>query len=132
MSFFYYKINVANILLIKLYSKPTVTNGPINAAKAQDIERIKLIYNQGIRNRIAMLEENETNNADMEERCSNRSKRFLVLVTVGLIKIECEKRGEGIGKWLLKEIAMQQELYKLILFTFPFNELGQDLYRSVW
>ncbi|HFK1726797.1 TPA: arsinothricin resistance N-acetyltransferase ArsN1 family A [Bacillus cereus] len=131
----------------------------IRNAKAQDIERIKLIYNQGIQDRIATLEENEKNTADMEEWFSNRSDRYAVLVAeiegqiVGWVSlnpyshrcayngvadlsiyIDREQRGKGIGKRLLQkieEVAVQNAFYKIVLFTFPFNTLGQGLYRSM-
>ncbi|MGD6890856.1 arsinothricin resistance N-acetyltransferase ArsN1 family A [Bacillus mobilis] len=131
----------------------------IRNATAQDIERIKVIYNQGIQDRIATLEENEKNTAEMEEWFSNRSERYAVLVAeignqiVGWVSlnpyshrcaysgvadlsiyIEREQRGKGIGKRLLKEIeeiATQNEFYEIVLFAFPFNILGQILYRSL-
>ena len=44
------------------------------------------------------------------------------------------QRGKGIGKRLLQkieEVAIQNDFYKIVLFTFPFNVLGQGLYRSM-
>ncbi|MET3293989.1 UNVERIFIED_ORG: L-amino acid N-acyltransferase YncA [Bacillus proteolyticus] len=131
----------------------------IRNARTQDIEQITAIYNQGIQDRIATLEENEKTTADMEEWFVNRGERYAVLVAemegqiVGWvflnpyshrcayngvadlsIYIDREQRGKGIGKRLLQkieEVAIQNDFYKIVLFTFPFNVLGQGLYRSM-
>ncbi|HDX9580264.1 TPA: N-acetyltransferase [Bacillus pseudomycoides] len=131
----------------------------VRNAQAQDIEQITAIYNQGIQDRIATLEEKEKTVVDMEGWFANRGERYVVLVAeregtiVGWISlnpyshrcaysgvadlsiyIDREQRGKGIGKRLLKEIeevAVQNEFYKIVLFTFPFNVLGQGLYHSM-
>lgn len=44
------------------------------------------------------------------------------------------QRGKGIGKALLSHIekeAVKSQIHKIVLFTFPFNELGQGLYKSM-
>lgn len=49
------------------------------------------------------------------------------------IYIHRDFRGKGIGKQLLQHLevaAKQNDFYKIVLFTFPFNQLGQGLYRK--
>lgn len=131
----------------------------IRRCQINDIEAITRIYNQGIKDRIATLEENEKTVTDMEEWFINRGERYTVLVAevgnqiVGWVSlnpyshrcayngvadlsiyIERGQRGKGTGKRLLEkieEIAKQNDFYKIVLFTFPFNTLGQGLYRSM-
>jgi L-amino acid N-acyltransferase YncA len=48
------------------------------------------------------------------------------------VYVERASRGRGIGKALLQELehrAGQRNFHKLVLFTLPFNEAGQRLYR---
>lgn len=50
------------------------------------------------------------------------------------IYIRRNQRGKGIGKALLFKIekeAVKSQIHKIVLFTFPFNELGQGLYKSM-
>lgn len=50
------------------------------------------------------------------------------------IYIDRNHRGKGIGKVLLSGIekeAIQSGIHKIVLFTFPFNQLGQGLYTSM-
>lgn len=49
------------------------------------------------------------------------------------IYISRDYRGKGLGKHLLAEIesiAAANGFHKIVLFTFPFNRLGQGLYRK--
>ncbi|GAA3332621.1 hypothetical protein GCM10020331_093490 [Ectobacillus funiculus] len=49
------------------------------------------------------------------------------------IYVRREYRGKGIGQILLAALeaaATHYQFYKLVLFTFPFNHLGQGLYRK--
>lgn len=49
------------------------------------------------------------------------------------IYIRRDYRGKGVGSQLLKEIectASLNQFNKIVLFTFPFNQLGQGLYRK--
>jgi L-amino acid N-acyltransferase YncA len=130
----------------------------IRQALHNDIEAILAIYNQGIEERIATLED-ETKSLDyMTEWFSTRGERYQVLVAedenkvVGWaslnpyshrcayagvadlsIYIDRNQRGKGIGKKLLtslEEVARENGFYKIVLFTFSFNELGQGLYRK--
>jgi L-amino acid N-acyltransferase YncA len=50
------------------------------------------------------------------------------------VYISREFRGKGIGKQLfveLESIAREIGFHKMVLFTFPFNELGQGLYKKM-
>jgi L-amino acid N-acyltransferase YncA len=49
------------------------------------------------------------------------------------VYIDRKHRGEGIDMQLLGEIervAKENGFYKIVLFTFPFNQMGQGLYRK--
>lgn len=49
------------------------------------------------------------------------------------IYIRRDFRGKGVGALLLKEIelvAVKSDFNKIVLFTFPFNNLGQGLYSK--
>ncbi|MBT2659324.1 N-acetyltransferase [Bacillus sp. ISL-18] len=127
-------------------------------ASINDLESILSIYNQGIEDRIATLEEDQKDIGYMTEWFSNHNRRFAVIVIenndkiVGWaslnsysnrcayagvadlsIYIRRDYRGKGAGTLLLNEIertAIKNEFNKIILFTFPFNNLGQSLYRK--
>lgn len=50
------------------------------------------------------------------------------------IYIHRDKRGKGIGKRLLSQIeekAKENRFHKIVLFTFSFNKMGQNLYRGL-
>ncbi|MCY9133259.1 GNAT family N-acetyltransferase [Bacillus atrophaeus] len=50
------------------------------------------------------------------------------------IYISRSYRGRGVGKALLASIekeAVDADIHKIVLFTFPFNMLGQGLYSSM-
>ncbi|MGN7299448.1 arsinothricin resistance N-acetyltransferase ArsN1 family A [Ferdinandcohnia sp. SAFN-114] len=127
-------------------------------ASINDLESILNIYNQGIEDRIATLEENQKDIEYMTEWFNNHNGRFAVLlienndeivgwgslnpysnrcayagVTDLSIYIRRDYRGRGVGSLLLKEIectAILHQFHKIVLFTFPFNNLGQGLYRK--
>lgn len=49
------------------------------------------------------------------------------------VYVDRSYRGKGIGRTLLtaiEEVAKENDFHKIVLFTFPFNELGQGLYRK--
>lgn len=128
------------------------------AASIKDVESILNIYNQGIEDRIATLEEDQKNIGYMTEWFNNHNGRFEVIVIenddelVGWaslnpysnryayagvadlsIYIRRDYRGKGVGSNLLKDIeriALKNHFNKIVLFTFPFNNLGQRLYRK--
>ena len=128
-------------------------------ASIKDLQAILNIYNQGIEDRIATLEEDRKDIDYMTEWFNNHNGRFAVIVIenddeiVGWaslnpysnryayagvadlsIYIRRDYRGKGVGSLLLKEIectASKNDFNKIVLFTFPFNKLGQVLYRKI-
>ncbi|MDQ6598041.1 N-acetyltransferase family protein [Bacillus salipaludis] len=127
-------------------------------ASVNDLASILYIYNQGIEDKIATLEEDKKDIEYMNEWFKNHNDRFAVIVVeknneiigwaslnpysnrcayAGVadlsIYIKREYRGKGIGSLLLKKIeqtAIKNNFNKIVLFTFPFNQLGQGLYRK--
>jgi L-amino acid N-acyltransferase YncA len=127
-------------------------------ASINDLESILYIYNQGIEDRIATLEEDQKDIEYMTDWFNNHNGRFVVIiiehndVIVGWaslnpysnrsayagvadlsIYIKRDYRGKGIGSLLIKEIectARMNQFHKIVLFTFAFNNLGQGLYRK--
>ncbi len=128
-------------------------------ATKEDLESILDIYNQGIEDRVATLEETPKDLEYMQNWFEkDHNLRFAVLVAeqagdiVGWaslnrysnrcaydgvadlsIYINRTNRGMGIGSFLLRDIellAMENKFNKIVLFTLPFNELGQGLYRK--
>ncbi|WP_308722008.1 arsinothricin resistance N-acetyltransferase ArsN1 family A [Paenibacillus polysaccharolyticus] len=119
---------------------------------------ILTIYNQGIEDRIATLETDIKDEAYMSEWFNKHQGRYSVLIAeqndqvvgwasinsyssrsaydgVGNLSIYIHRdhRGKGVGKQLLEkleEIGKQNNFYKFVLFTFPFNTLGQSLYHK--
>lgn len=131
----------------------------IREAKADDLGAIREIYNQGIHDRIATLETDEKDYLYMKEWFEKHTGRYQVIVAemVGKIVgwaslnqynnrcaydgvadisvyISRDFRGKGVGKKLLAElesIANENSFHKMVLFTFPFNQLGQGLYKKM-
>ncbi|NGQ95898.1 N-acetyltransferase [Brevibacillus sp. SYP-B805] len=130
----------------------------IRKANEADLEAILTIYNQGIADRIATLESEEKDYAYMRRWFDEHQGRYAVLVAeldddvIGWaslnryanrcaydgvadlsIYMERSHRGKGVGKALLEkleEVARSHGFYKIVLFTFPFNALGQGLYKK--
>ncbi|MGE7823307.1 arsinothricin resistance N-acetyltransferase ArsN1 family A [Paenibacillus sp. NPDC093718] len=131
----------------------------IRPAVPGDVERILHIYNQGIEDRIATLEVDQKDIAYMNDWFQQHQERYAVIVAqydnavIGWaslnpysqrcaydgvadlsIYIDRAFRGKGIGSILLQrleEIAMKKDFYKIVLFTFPFNQNGQGLYHKL-
>lgn len=131
----------------------------VRRATEQDVSEITTIYNEGIEDRNATLETETKTDKYVMEWLFQRDKRYSVILleensqTVGWasinpyshrcaykgvgelsIYIKREYRGKGLGKKLLtslENIGKQSGFYKFILFTFPFNNLGQGLYRRL-
>lgn len=131
----------------------------IRRAEAADLESIRHIYNEGIADRIATLDEDPKDVADISEWWEKHAGRYAVLVAerdceiVGWaslnpyshrcayagvadlsIYVKRAARGTGVGKPLLAALeraARENGFYKIVLFTFPFNEAGQRLYRGL-
>jgi L-amino acid N-acyltransferase YncA len=130
----------------------------IRLATEKDIESIRNIYNEGIEDRIATLETETKDYSFMKNWFDNHIGRYQVIVAeeegtilgwaslnsynnraayLGVadlsLYISRESRGKGIGGKLLEAIqiiAIENDFHKIILFTFPFNQLGQCLYRN--
>ncbi|WP_372632923.1 arsinothricin resistance N-acetyltransferase ArsN1 family A [Cohnella sp.] len=130
----------------------------IRNAASSDLLRILDIYNQGIEDRIATLETETKDHSFMNAWFEKHQGRFQVLVAekngvvvgwasinpystrcaydgVGDLSVYIHRdyRGQGIGGRLLNEleqIGKENKFYKFVLFTFPFNLLGQGLYRK--
>lgn len=128
----------------------------VREANKRDLESILNIYNQGIEDRIATLESEPKDFLYMKEWFEQHKGRFKVIVaeqegrllgwsSLNLYNTRCayagvadlsvyiarEYRGKGIGSLLLTEIerlAKENDFHKIVLFTFPFNKLGQGLY----
>ena len=131
----------------------------VRTAQRDDLEDILQIYNQGIEDRIATLEEDIKNLAYIENWFANHVGRYVVIVAeedgiiVGWaslnpysqrcayagvadlsVYIRRTARGKGVGSALLlklQEVARQHGFHKMVLFTFPFNQAGQGLYRKM-
>lgn len=131
----------------------------IRIAQAADLEAIRRIYNEGIEDRVATLDEDPKDAAEIAEWWERHADRYAVLVAehggeiVGWaalnpyshrcayagvadlsIYVARIARGTGIGKRLLRAlepVARANEFHKIVLFTFPFNEAGQRLYRGL-
>jgi L-amino acid N-acyltransferase YncA len=130
----------------------------IRTATHSDMEDILIIYNEGIVDRIATLETSTKDEQYMFDWFSRHTDRFKVIVAeldgkvVGWaslnqynsrqaydgvadlsVYIKREFRGVGIGGKLLFSIeglAKENDFHKIVLFTFPFNGLGQGLYKK--
>ncbi|MDQ0416674.1 phosphinothricin acetyltransferase [Croceifilum oryzae] len=131
----------------------------IREATIQDLEEIRLIYNQGIEDRIATLEETPKSKEDIQKWYEEHHQgRYAVLVIESdqqmlgwaslnayshryayqgvadlSIYIERSWRGKGLGSHLLKALenkAKENRFHKIILSTFLSNSLGQGLYRK--
>ncbi len=136
-----------------------MTNISVRQAIMSDVSAILHIYNQGIEDRIATLEEDMKDSDYMCTWFTERGERYAVLVSemndqvigwaslnpyshryayAGVaelsIYVQRDWRGKGIGSVLLKNletVAKDNMFHKIILFTFPFNANGQGLYRKM-
>ena len=131
----------------------------LRRAAEPDLAAIRKIYNDGIEDRVATLDEDPKSAAEIAEWWASHQGRHAVLVAeregvvVGWaalnpyhhrcaysgvadlsIYVARDARGSGVGKALLRaleEPAREGGFYKIVLFTFPFNEAGQRLYRGL-
>lgn len=146
------------MLQIRPVKGEPVMNLNIRKACEADLESILTIYNQGVADRIATLETEEKDYLYMSKWFHEHQGRYQVLIAeiddtiIGWaslnrysnrcaydgvadlsIYIERSYRGKGTGKALLQEleqIARLNQFHKIVLFTFPFNILGQGLYKK--
>jgi L-amino acid N-acyltransferase YncA len=131
----------------------------IRESNESDIKSILTIYNQGIEDRIATLETEIKDDTYMRNWFDKHRGRYKVIVAedkgqiVGWaslnqynnrsaydgvadlsVYISRDYRGKGVGKKLLaklESLAKVNGFHKMILFTFPINQLGQGLYRRM-
>lgn len=136
-----------------------VSTTAIRRAATNDLDAIRRIYNEGIEDRIATLDADPKDAAEIEEWWARHAGRYAVLVALrdgeiagwaslnpyshrcaydGVadlsIYVARSARGTGLGKALLRElhdVAKANDFYKIVLFTFPSNEAGQRLYRGL-
>ena len=130
----------------------------VRLAVESDLPAIGAIYNEGIVDRVATLDEDQKTDAEMREWWSAHDDRHAVFVaevdgrvagwaSINRYNNRCayrgvadlsiyiarERRGTGVGKVLLRELesgARERGFHKIVLFTFGFNEAGQRLYRG--
>jgi L-amino acid N-acyltransferase YncA len=135
------------------------TTVTVRQAAAADVGRIRVIYNEGIEDRVATLDLEPKSAADMMEWWATRGERYEVVVAeqadavVGWaslnpyshrcaydavadlsVYVARASRGTGVGGALLRDIerrARDRAFHKIVLFTLPHNESGQALYRKL-
>jgi L-amino acid N-acyltransferase YncA len=132
----------------------------VRNATAADLGAIGRIYNEGIEDRIATLDEDPKTADDMATWWSAHEGRFAVLVAENAsgeisgwaslnpyshrcayagvadlsVYVAREVRGTGVGSLLmhaLEKTAKAHDFHKIVLFTFTFNAGGQGLYRKL-
>jgi phosphinothricin acetyltransferase len=133
---------------------------PVNVrlATEADLPAIRRIYNEGIVDRVATLDLDEKDDADIRAWWTNHDDRFAVLVAERgravtgwasinrysqrcayegvadlLIYIAREARGGGVGRLLMEALeaaAVERGFHKMVLFTFAFNAAAQRLYKG--
>ncbi len=130
----------------------------VRDADAGDLEDIRRIYNEGIEDRVATLDEEPKSGKEIRAWFADHGERYAILVAerAGAIAgwaalnrythrcaydgvadlsiyVARAQRGTGIGSGLLgalEAIARAHSFHKIVLFTFPFNAPGQRLYRK--
>jgi L-amino acid N-acyltransferase YncA/protein-tyrosine-phosphatase len=139
--------------------KSTTAEMTVRNAAATDTEAIRAIYNQGIADRVATLDEEPKSEEAIRDWYDAHDQRFAVLVAeranrvVGWASLNpythrCAYRGvaelsvyvdrgaraTGVGVALLRSIAVhakQHDFHKIVLFALSFNEAGSRLYRKM-
>ncbi len=132
----------------------------VRSATAADLDAIRRIYNEGIEDRIATLDEDPKTTDDIAQWWAVHQDRYAVLVAensegivVGWaslnpyshrcayagvadlsVYVARDARGTGAGSLLLRALektAKAHGFHKIVLFTFTFNTGGQGLYRKL-
>jgi L-amino acid N-acyltransferase YncA len=131
----------------------------LREATPADIDAIRAIYNEGIADRVATLDESLKSGADLEQWWNAHGGRYTVLVAerdgkiVGWtslnsysqrnayrgvadlsIYVARHARGTGIGSLLLERIeriAKAAEFYKIVIAALASNEAGRALYGKM-
>lgn len=134
-------------------------NISVEECRAEDLRRVTAIYNEGIEDREATLEEDTKTLEEVQDWLLGKSPRYKTLLAKqedGLILgfatlnvfnprkcydgvadfsiyIKRSYRGQGIGRFLLRELekaAKEQGFYKLVLSTPDQNEASKKLYQK--
>jgi len=136
-----------------------VSSPRIRESRSNDLAAIREIYNQGIEDRIATLDEVAKTEDAIHEWYRAHGDRYGVIVAerddrvVGWaslnpyshrcayrgvadlsVYVERQARGTGVGSALLQSIeryAKQNEFHKIVLFALAKNEAGQRLYLKM-
>jgi phosphinothricin acetyltransferase len=132
----------------------------VRNATAADLDAIRRIYNEGIEDRIATLDEAPKTADDIAEWWAAHKDRYAVLVAENAdggvagwaslnpyshrcayrgvadlsVYVARDARGTGVGSLLLRALeitAQANAFHKIVLFTFAFNAGGQGLYRKL-
>jgi phosphinothricin acetyltransferase len=131
----------------------------VREATVADAETIRQIYNEGIADRVATLDENLKSRADLEQWWNDHGGRYAVLVAdrdekiVGWVSLNRytqrtahrgvadlsiyvarDARGSGVGTILLERIervAKAAEFYKIVIAALASNEAGRALYNKM-
>ena len=143
-------------LIIGRFELPGIEATSIRRATAADLESICLIYNQGIHDRVATLDEDEKSTEEIADWFAEHDERYVVLVLtedsaiVGWaslnrfsgrcahaaiadlsVYVRRDRRGLGIGLALLAAIeraARAAGFKKIVLHALAGNERGKRLY----
>ncbi len=132
----------------------------VRGANAGDLDAIRRIYNEGIEDRVATLDEDAKTAEEMTAWWEAHQGRYAVLVAENAagditgwaslnpyshrcayagvadlsVYVARDARGNGVGSLLLRALekaAKANEFHKIVLFTFAFNTGGQGLYRKL-
>jgi phosphinothricin acetyltransferase len=130
----------------------------VRHAAPEDIEDVRRIYNEGIEDRCATLDENPKSRDDIAQWWSERTGRYCVLVAVEegrivgwaslnpfshrcahaaiadlSVYVARASRGRGVGAALLAQLDAAARLHgfrKIVLHALDANEPGKRLYRK--
>jgi phosphinothricin acetyltransferase len=132
----------------------------LRSATAGDLEAIRRIYNEGIEDRVATLDEDPKTADDIAAWWAQHTERYAVVVAendagdvVGWaslnpyshrcayrgvadlsVYVARSARGTGVGTALLRALerrAKEHAFHKIVLFTLSCNASGQGLYRKL-
>jgi L-amino acid N-acyltransferase YncA len=132
----------------------------VRTATAADLGAIRRIYNEGIEDRIATLDEDPKSADDIAHWWAAHDDRYAVLVAENAsgdvagwaslnpyshrcayrgvadlsVYVARGARGTGVGTLLLRALentARENAFHKIVLFTLTFNAGGQGLYRKL-
>jgi L-amino acid N-acyltransferase YncA/protein-tyrosine-phosphatase len=131
----------------------------VREARDSDLASIRAIYNQGIEDRVATLDEEHKSTAEMQDWWGQHRGRYTVVVAeldervVGWaslnqyshrcadrgvadlsVYVERAERGTGVGTALLDAIegrARNADFHKIVLFALTQNDTGHRLYHKL-